>query len=362
MGRLLIFAHNAAWRDYCFCTCAPRAVRFNGTILASIVVIGLLRNCINILGGGPAGSAAALAALREGRHVRVIEKSKLPRHKVCGEFFSPEIAPELENLGVWDAFLGADPARVERTVLHFGARTKSSRLPEAAFGLSRYAFDQLLLEHARAAGAEVSIEDDNPPQIVATGRRAKPGGRGNRLFGFKAHFEGPTDDAVELFFFERCYVGVTAIEGGKTNVCGLAPESFLSSFGFEYDSIPLHCAALADRLEPLHRVMPWISTAPLQYGQAFEHAGSVYPAGDALSFVDPFTGSGLLAAVRSGAMAGRAAAHGQLVEQYLRECRASLRQPFQVAGVLRKALEGGWAEKLAPLAPSRLLFALTRPR
>jgi flavin-dependent dehydrogenase len=54
---------------------------------------------IHILGGGPAGSAAALAALRQGARngVRVIEKSRLPRHKVCGEFFSPEIGPELEQ-------------------------------------------------------------------------------------------------------------------------------------------------------------------------------------------------------------------------------------------------------------------------
>jgi len=300
--------------------------------------------------------------MREGTPVRVIEKSRLPRHKVCGEFFSPEIGPELIQLGVWDAFLAAGPACVNRTALHFGRRTKSSRLPETAYGLSRYAFDQLLLEHARVAGANVVPEYHGQPQIAATGRRATPSARGNRLFGFKAHFEGPTDDAVELFFFDRCYVGVTSIEGGKTNVCGLAPESFLSSFSFEYDSIPLHCRALADRLKPLRRAMPWISTGPLQYGQVFDHAVSVYPAGDALSFVDPFTGSGLLAAVRSGAMAGRAAAQNQAVNQYLRECRASLRQPFQVAGVLRKALEGGWAETLAPFAPSRLLFALTRPR
>jgi flavin-dependent dehydrogenase len=100
----------------------------------------------------------------------------------------------------------------------------------------------------------------------------------------------------------------------------------------------------------------------LEYGQKFEDIGLSYPTGDALSFVDPFTGSGLLAAVRSGAMAGRAAAVRQPVAEYLRECRASLRQPFQVAGVLRRALQDGWAEKLAPLAPARLLFALTRPK
>ena len=319
-------------------------------------------DCINILGGGPAGSAAALAALREGARVRVIEKSRLPRHKVCGEFFSPEVGPELEALGAWDAFLAAGPARVRRTVLHFGKRSKSSPLPEPAFGLSRYAFDRILLDQALAAGADlVSEAGDEPPVIIATGRGAKPHQRGNRLFGFKAHFEGPADDAVELFFFDRCYVGVTSIEAGRINVCGLAPESFLSRFGFEYDAIVMHCPALSARLQPLRRVTSWFSTGPLQYGQVFDGSGQTYPAGDALSFVDPFTGSGLLAAVRSGAMAGRAAAIGQPVAQYLVECRASLRQPFQVATVLRRLLERGWAEKLAPLVPGRLLFALTRP-
>src|ERR1700722_3581491 len=139
----------------------------------------------NILGGGPAGSAAALAALREGGAARVIEKSRLPRHKVCGEFFSPEIEPELERLGAWDAFRAAGPARVRRTVLHFGTRQKSSRLPTPAFGLSRYAFDLMLLDQARAAGAEVMSEaGEESPLIVATGRHAIATPRGRRLFGF----------------------------------------------------------------------------------------------------------------------------------------------------------------------------------
>jgi hypothetical protein len=172
----------------------------------------------------------------------------------------------------------------------------------------------------------------------------------------------PAGNAIRFGLTAIKNVGVTAIEAGRTNVCGLAPESFLSRVGFEYDAIMMYCPALADRLKALRRVTSWFSTGPLRYGQAFEYAGSAYPAGDALSFVDPFTGSGLLAAVRSGAMAGRAAAIGLPVPEYLRQCRASLRQPFQVAGVLRRALEGGWAEKLAPLAPGRLLFALTRPK
>ena len=321
-------------------------------------------NSVTILGAGPAGSAAALAALQAGAKATIIEKSRFPRHKVCGEFFSPEIERELKQLGAWDAFLQSGPSRLPRMVLHFGAKQKNSRLPDPAFGLSRFAFDRILLDQAMAAGATVAPDADAAsPLVIATGRRATTGSRGQRLFGFKAHFEGPVDDAVELFFFGRCYVGVSCIESEKTNVCGLAPENFLTRFGFNYDEVVMQCPALAARLKPLRRITEWFSTGPLEYRQAFDPGGpSQYAAGDALSFVDPFTGSGLLAAVRSGAMAGRAAALGQPVENYLAECRRSLRQPFQAAGVLRLAVETGWAEKLARFVPGRLLFALTRPK
>jgi hypothetical protein len=39
-------------------------------------------------------------------------------------------------------------------------------------------------------------------------------------------------DNVELYFFQNCYVGISAIENGATNVCGLAPERSLRPFGF----------------------------------------------------------------------------------------------------------------------------------
>jgi flavin-dependent dehydrogenase len=48
---------------------------------------------VHVVGGGPAGVMAALAAMREGAPVRISEKSAFPRHKVCGEFLSPAILP-----------------------------------------------------------------------------------------------------------------------------------------------------------------------------------------------------------------------------------------------------------------------------
>ena len=37
---------------------------------------------VRVVGGGPAGVMAALAAMREGAPVRIFEKSAFPRHKV----------------------------------------------------------------------------------------------------------------------------------------------------------------------------------------------------------------------------------------------------------------------------------------
>ena len=238
--------------------------------------------------------------------------------------------------------------------LHFGRSEKSSRLPEPAWGLSRYAFDAFMRDRANCSAGE------GRPEIVASGRSAI-GARGRRLFGFKAHFEGPLDDAVELFFFDRCYVGINAIEAGKTNVCGLAPEDFLRRFDFDFDAAIRQSPALSERIAPLSRSMKWISTGPLQFEQRFSERRDVYLAGDALSFVDPFTGSGLVAAVKTGALAGTSAARGIALGTYYAECKSKLKKPFEIAVIFRQAVRTGWAERLAGFLPGRLLFSITRP-
>ncbi|MGH9566287.1 MAG: FAD-dependent oxidoreductase, partial [Candidatus Angelobacter sp.] len=43
-----------------------------------------------VVGGGPAGCACAITAARSGARVLLLEKETFPRHKVCGEFVSPE--------------------------------------------------------------------------------------------------------------------------------------------------------------------------------------------------------------------------------------------------------------------------------
>jgi menaquinone-9 beta-reductase len=319
----------------------------------------LLLNPVCILGGGPAGASAAIAARRLGSEVRLIERSRFPRHKVCGEFLSPGIAPILERLGVWQSFQEQNPALVRRMEIHVGGAVKAAPLPEPAFGLSRYTFDRLLWEAALAAGAEAASSRE--ANVITTGRTSTLEPRGRRLFGFKAHFTGPADDAVELFFFRGSYVGINCVEDEITNVCGLAREEDLKFLNFDVDALIRLDPALRARLEPLTRKWDWIFTGPLQYGQRLESSTSVYRAGDALSFVDPFTGSGLLCAVLTGSMAGEAAASGTPIAEYLGQCSQRIHKPFWVSSMLRRIASTKAAGPLLRLAPANLIFHCTRP-
>jgi flavin-dependent dehydrogenase len=313
----------------------------------------------------------------------LVERSRHPRHKVCGEFLSPGVLSILDSLGAGD-FGGLRPAPIRRCRLHFGGREKRWNLVDSAYGLSRLELDRLLLDRAAALGVVVERGESASPGgsgetgvILALGRSPGAGmsspwqesGRLNacptkpvRLFGFKAHFEGPADDSIEMFFGRQGYVGVSPIENGWTNVCGIAAETVLRRHGFDADEYVAGLGPLAERLRPLRRRMEWLRAGPLCFSLVAGSAPGehVYPAGDALGFVDPFTGSGILNALFTGRLAGRNAARAVPASQHLRECRSFLERPFGISAIFRKLIEWDCAWQLAALAPGPWLFRLTR--
>jgi flavin-dependent dehydrogenase len=136
-----------------------------------------------------------------------------------------------------------------------------------------------------------------------------------------------------------------------TNVCGIAPESMLK----ELDALVNSYQPLAERLAKLSRAWKWIATGPLAYERRYEGLRC----GDALGFIDPFTGSGILHALWSGRLAGIAAARGTPVAEYHAQCRRALRRPFAAAAVIRKAIENHFGA-LSLVTPVSLLYRATR--
>ena len=80
-----------------------------------------MRRDVVIVGGGPAGAAAAIRLAEAGRNVVVLERTAGAHHKVCGEFVSVEALGALARLGLDPAALGAVP--IDRLRIVAGERS-----------------------------------------------------------------------------------------------------------------------------------------------------------------------------------------------------------------------------------------------
>ena len=111
-----------------------------------------------VVGGGPAGAAAAIVLARAGRSVMVVDKARFPRDKCCGDGLTTLALRELVALGL-------QPAQVPnwKTVTETWLRSPSGRevrlpMPDGgtfAATTPRRELDAALLQSARDAGAEV---------------------------------------------------------------------------------------------------------------------------------------------------------------------------------------------------------------
>lgn len=113
-----------------------------------------------IIGGGPAGSAAAIAAAREGLGVVLLERARAFRGKV-GEALHPGVEPLLQGLGAAEALRAAGRLRFEGVQVAWSSPPELQPFGEDASGpwrgwqVDRDALDEALLAQAALAGAEV---------------------------------------------------------------------------------------------------------------------------------------------------------------------------------------------------------------
>jgi flavin-dependent dehydrogenase len=335
-----------------------------------------------VIGGGPAGSSAAITAARAGARIALFESRQFPRHKVCGEFVSAEALDVLARLlqpAGSSAGCAAPPGLetllqnapvMGRTRLWLGNRMLEAAISPPAVSVTRYQLDWSLWRAAQAAGVECrdncevsALEGDGPfavkaavgtitsrALIVAAGRwsqfltdRTLPAGP--KWIGLKAHFrEARPSLTTDLYFFRHGYCGVQPVSEDVVNACAMVRSDVASSLP---EVFRLH-SRLHERSDAWQPMIPVVTTAPLFYRAPQPVRGHTAFVGDAAGFIDPFVGDGISIALRSGEAAA----------QYLRGFLAGECRLEESIAAYRREYSRQFAPLLAVAARVRGLLSL----
>ncbi|HSY54693.1 MAG TPA: NAD(P)-binding protein [Opitutaceae bacterium] len=264
---------------------------------------------IEIIGGGLSGLALGAALRRADVPVVIFEAGAYPRHRVCGEFITGLDEKTISCLGLAPLFADATRHQSVLWYLH-GAPMRVQTLPSPALGLSRHALDARLAgEFVRLGGelrTQTRVADDSAPpgRVFATGRR-----RGRPAWlGLKFHVRGLELAAdLELHLGHGAYVGLTPVEDGLVNVCGLFHRRD-DVHGDRAALLLAHLRAagldqLAGRIEPAKiDENSFSAVAGLRFDRSPPRTNRLV-LGDAFAMIPPFTGNGMAMAFQSAELA-----------------------------------------------------------
>ena len=307
---------------------------------------------ILIIGGGPAGSTAAIALAEKGYRVVVVEKARHPRFHI-GESLLPANMPILEKLGVaekvrsigmekWGAEF-VSPSDGRRQEFHFAdAWNKSMPM---AYQVRRSEFDEILIRRAAECGAEVvegcrvrdlEFLDGGPVRVHAqddagqsrgwlAGRVIDASGRdtflGNRLRAKRrnakhgsaamyAHFTGVRRDSgrsagnITIYWFDHGWFWCIPLADGTTSIGAVVWPHYLKG-----RSVPLReffmsaiasCPPMGERLADATMVGEVQATGNYSYSCTVSHGRNFLMIGDAFAFIDPVFSSGVMLAMNGG--------------------------------------------------------------
>jgi flavin-dependent dehydrogenase len=336
-----------------------------------------------IIGGGPAGCAAAIVAARKGARVLLLERTRFPRHKVCGEFVSAESLELLRDLLANDfQYLLTRAPRISKSRIFLDGSMLEARIDPPAASIARFDLDAALWETCCVEGVEThtqavvkSVEGNGPFRIVsemqifeadavinASGRWSSlttPGIRAKsskeKWLGIKAHFhEASPASSTDLYFFDGGYCGVqpvaSAINGSgvRINVCAMVRADVANTLSAV---LRLH-PALRERSRTWKPTMKTVSTSPLVFHKPEPAQNTMLQVGDAAAFVDPFVGDGISLALRSGALAAeclqpffrREHSLQESAARYSKAYKERLGRVFKVSSMLR-----GWLRWPPPI-------------
>jgi flavin-dependent dehydrogenase len=339
-----------------------------------------------VVGGGLAGSMAALRLAQAGREVLLLEKESGPHHKVCGEFLSAEAVKYLRAAGVDPGTLGA--ASIHKLRVSTGRSVTKTELPFPALSLSRCVLDEALLQRVIAAGARVcrgakvdmlhresgrwtadlaggdSVEGRS--LFLASGKHEVRGWRREEsatpvqedFVGFKMHWRLATErtadlrDWMELYFFRGGYGGLALVERDVANLCLVVQRRVLRRLG----SWPALLEQLQSEDEVLRAGLTgaqalWpkpLAISSIPYGFIAEPDPGLWRVGDQAAVIPSFTGDGMSIALHSGSLAAQMYLAGARAEKYQQQLARTLARSMRVATVLSRASVNPVARLIGP--------------
>jgi menaquinone-9 beta-reductase len=304
-----------------------------------------------VIGAGPAGSTAAKLLARAGCSVALVEKTRFPRRKVCGEFISATSLPLVQDGGIGDEFFASAGPEIRRVGLFARDVVLSSPMPRvdgSTWGwgraLGRDRLDSLLLDAAVRAGAKLfqpwklsalrrtesghcctissgseSIELIAPVLIAANGSwehsplsPAQAGAHSKRdLLAFKARFSDSelAADLMPLLVFPGGYGGMVHTDGDRISLSCCIRRDVLERCRRDNpgqraaDATLLHilqnCEGARTALLRAKLDGAWLSAGPIQPGIRRPFSDGIFFAGNIAGEAHPIVAEGISMAIQS---------------------------------------------------------------
>lgn len=259
---------------------------------------------IEIIGGGLAGLSLGLALRRDGVPVTLSDLGQYPRHRVCGEFITSLAESTIARLGLapvmQDALLHHDVAWCTD-----GRQVRTQRLPVPARAMSRHRLDARLAQAFVEAGGQLHtqtrVTDREPAAgcVIATGRRRSA----SPWIGLKIHVRNlPLFCDLEVHLGDQTYVGLTRVEDGRVNLCGLFWRRELAAKGSALIIAYLRAANLCDLADRLDNTdfdeTSFCAVAAVGFDRHLATSAGEVVLGDACALIPPFTGNGMAMALQ----------------------------------------------------------------
>jgi menaquinone-9 beta-reductase len=311
---------------------------------------------VAIAGAGPAGALAAIILARTGLRVRVFDRARFPRQKLCGDTLNPGALAVLRRHEDVSALIAqSDPIDGMLLTGPGGVRVRGAYGDGiAGRSVTRKVLDQWLIDRAIAAGAAIEQEvavrgvttaDNRITGVITATRDGRPlahqarmviaadGRRSAIAIGrsLSRQPERPRRWAIGGYFSEVSgmgslgemhvrrghYIGVAPVPGGLTNAClvlsptapgGARPEGASRDGSLAQPAELLHQMLHGDPELCARFAHARCEGAPVMLGPmavdatAAGEAGLLL-AGDAAGFIDPMTGDGLRFALMGAELA-----------------------------------------------------------